>query len=80
MKKKTNQNQERKEKPLKNWMYFSGIALQMLIIIGGSIWLGIYLDERRANEFPIFTVIFSLVGVFVALAQVITSLKKYLDD
>lgn len=77
---KKENNQEEKKKPLKNWMYFSGIALQMLIIIGGSIWLGIYIDDNRKAEFPLFTVVFSLLGVFVALIQVITSLKRYLED
>ncbi len=79
MNKKTKPKRQEKKKPLKNWLYFSGIALQMLIIIGGSIWLGVYIDESIANDFPFFTVVFSLVGVFVALIQVITSLKKYLD-
>lgn len=76
---KKENNQEEKKKPLKNWMYFSGIALQMLIIIGGSVWLGIYLDNSQATSFPLFTVILSLLGVFVALYQVISSLKKFLN-
>lgn len=79
MSKKKKNLKENKKKPLKNWLFFSGIALQMLIVIGGSVWLGIYLDEYRATNFPIFTLALSLLGVFVALYQVISSLKKFLD-
>ncbi|MGM0634680.1 MAG: AtpZ/AtpI family protein [Bacteroidota bacterium] len=77
-----NQNQKEKEKKnklLKNWAFFTGIALQMMIVIGGSVWLGIWLDEKFNNEFPLLTVILSLLGVFAALAQVLIALKKYLN-
>ncbi|MFO7745183.1 MAG: AtpZ/AtpI family protein [Psychroflexus sp.] len=59
------------------WLYFSGLGFQMGIIIIGSVFLGIWLDEKYTDSSKLFTIILSLLGIFVALAQVITSLKKF---
>lgn len=62
----------------KPWLYFSGVGLQMAIIIAGSVFLGIWLDEEFTGN-KLFTIVVSLLGIFVALIQVITALKKF-DD
>ncbi|GAA0753671.1 AtpZ/AtpI family protein [Psychroflexus lacisalsi] len=59
------------------WLYFSGVGLQMGIIITSSVFLGIWLDENYTDSSKLFTIGLSLLGIFVALAQVITSLKKF---
>lgn len=69
----------KKNKSLKNWAFFVGIALQMALIIGGSIWLGVYLDSRFSTTFPWFTVGFSLIGVGASIAHVILELKRFLE-
>ncbi|GAA4046119.1 hypothetical protein GCM10022409_35240 [Hymenobacter glaciei] len=56
-------------------MKYSGLAFQMLGIIGGSAWLGIWLDGRL-NTGPWLTIGLLLLGVFVAVFQVIRSLTK----
>ena len=56
-------------------MKYSGLAFQMLGIIGGSAWLGIWLDARFHTQ-PWLTIGLLLVGVFVAVFQVIRSLTK----
>ncbi len=44
------------------------MAFQMGIIIFGSAWAGIELDKYvQSLSFPLFTVIFVLLGVFAAL-------------
>ncbi|HEX8326974.1 MAG TPA: AtpZ/AtpI family protein [Hymenobacter sp.] len=55
---------------------YSGLAFQMLAIIGGSTWLGTWLDARFESKNPWFTIGLMLLGVFVALWQVIRSLTK----
>lgn len=81
MKKKTPQNNPiKKNKPLKNWAFFVGIAFQMTIIIGGAIWLGIFLDQKFAFDFPWCTVGLSLVGVGAAITHVILELKRFLEN
>ena len=56
-------------------MKYSGLAFQMLAIIGGSAWLGIWLDGRLHTS-PWLTIGLLLLGVFLAVFQVIRSLTK----
>lgn len=56
-------------------MKYSGLAFQMLAIIGGSAWLGTWLDSRL-NTGPWLTIGLLLLGVFAAVFQVIRSLTK----
>ena len=61
---------------LRAFAKYSGLAFQMLAIIGGSTWLGIWLDARYHSRNPWFTIGLMLLGVLVALLQVIRSLTK----
>jgi F0F1-type ATP synthase assembly protein I len=56
-------------------MKYSGLAFQMLAIIGGSAWLGYWLDGRMGTG-PWLTIGLLLLGVFAAVFQVIRSLTK----
>ena len=56
-------------------MKYSGLAFQMLAIIGGSAWLGIWLDGRMGTG-PWLTIGLLLLGVFLSVFQVIRSLTK----
>ncbi len=56
-------------------MKYSGLAFQMLAIIGGSAWLGTWLDGRMGTE-PWLTIGLLLLGVLLAVFQVIRSLTK----
>jgi ATP synthase protein I len=56
-------------------MKYSGLAFQMLAIIGGSAWLGYWLDGRIGTG-PWLTIGLLLLGVFAAVFQVIRSLTK----
>ena len=60
---------------LQGVMKYSGLAFQMLAIIGGSAWLGTWLDGRL-NTQPWLTIGLLLLGVFLAVFQVIRSLTK----
>ena len=67
----------KKNKQPNLWLYFSGIGLQMAIVIASFVFLGIWLDSTFTDSSRLFTIVLSLLGIFIALAQVIISLKKF---
>ena len=46
---------------------YSGIVIQMGVIIFLTTWGGIKLDKVTGTEKPVFTIILSLLGVFAAI-------------
>jgi len=60
---------------LSDYARFSGMAFEMIVIIGGTTWGGVKLDEL-ADTKPLFTVILSLFGVAAAIYIVIKGLLK----
>ena len=48
----------------------------MLAIIGLSAWAGTALDKHFQNDRPWYTIVLMLLGVFVAMYQVIRSLTR----
>lgn len=63
MSKKQNQKKNR----LKNYARYSSLTIQMGIIIAGGAYFGNYLDSQNNNQTPIFSIIFSLLAIGVAL-------------
>ena len=70
----TNNNQRKKQ--LKTYARFSGIAIQMLVIIYLGSLLGEWLDGKYPNENEMYTKICTLVSVFLAMASVIIQVTK----
>ena len=66
---------DKRKKQLNDYARYSGLAIQMGVIIGAGTWLGTYIDGRMENETPIFTIILSLISVAVGLY---TSLKDFI--
>ena len=52
---------------IKSYARYTGLALQMVAIIVIMTFAGVKLDERRASETPVFTLILSLLGVFAGI-------------
>jgi len=52
---------------LKNYAKYSGLGFQMLAIIFIGVFGGVKLDEYLKLEFPIFTVVLSLLSVVLAI-------------
>ncbi len=50
---------------------FSGIAFQMIAIIGLGTYGGVKLDEKYPNNYSLFTIILSLASVAIAMFYVI---------
>lgn len=58
--------------PLKTYTRYSGIAVQMVVIILIAVWGGRKLDELSGTESPIFTALLAVLGV---IAAIYTSVK-----
>lgn len=52
----------------------------MAIIIGGAVWGGHELDKWQNNKKPIWTIVFSLLGIAIALYLVIRDAKRSSDS
>lgn len=72
---KKRKTEKKNDDPLKSYARYSGMAIQMIVIISGMTYAGVWLDSRREGETPVFTLILSLLGVFAALY---TSLKDFI--
>jgi F0F1-type ATP synthase assembly protein I len=72
---KEKRENDKEDSPLKTYYRYSGIAVQMVVIMLISVWGGMKLDELSGTETPIFTIILSLLGVATAIY---TSIKNLL--
>lgn len=67
---------EPKKKPLNKWLALMNIPFQMGIIIFAGVYFGNWLDEKQQNEHSLYTIVFSLLAVFIALYNVIQQVKN----
>ncbi len=72
MENKESKVSQKKQKPktktrLNNWAKYSGLSIQMVIIILVGFFGGLKLDEFLQWKYPIFTVVLSLLAIFAAL-------------
>lgn len=63
-------------KQVKNYIRFSGIGIQMGVIITAGALGGQWLDERQENEFPIWTLVLTLFAIFASLYLIIKEVIK----
>ncbi|WP_295767778.1 AtpZ/AtpI family protein [uncultured Mucilaginibacter sp.] len=62
-------------KPINSYIKYSGIAFQMILIIGVLTFAGYELDKRAGHTTLWVTAMLSLAGVFISLYLVVKSLK-----
>ncbi len=74
LEKKNSKKQE--NKGLNDYAKYSGIAFQMIAVIGLTVWGGIKLDKLAGFEKPVFTIILSLLGVFAAIYTAVKDFIK----
>lgn len=66
---------DQKKKPINKWLALINIPFQMGIIIVAFAFLGQWLDEKYPNPKNIYTIVITLIGVFVALYNVLKQVK-----
>ena len=71
---------QNKEKPMAKYARFSGLGIQMGVIIGFFSWLGVYLDDKYKTKTPWWTIGLSLFGVTAALYLIIREVIKLSKD
>lgn len=61
------------------WLTFLNIPIQMGVIIFAFSYLGMWLDEKYTDS-SVFTIVLSLLSVFIALYNVIRQVKNLNKD
>ena len=69
-------NKKSKKKQLNSYIKYSSLITQMAVIISVGTFFGDYLDKLRSPDSKIYTIIFSLSSIFLALYYV---LKKIIN-
>ena len=64
----------------RKWAVYSGVAFQMLAIIGLGTYGGVKLDEAHPNEYSIYTIICSLASIGIALYFVIKQVNSQKNE
>lgn len=59
----------------KNALKYSSLGIQMALTIGLAAWGGQYLDKKY-NASPTWTIVFILLGIAIALYQVIKEVTR----
>ena len=65
----------KEQKPLKGWAVFSGIGIQMGLIIYLGNLLGVWLDKKWQTTYLETTV--TLIAIFLAMFSVIYQVNRY---
>ena len=68
--------EKEKESPLKFYAKYSSLALQMIVIIVGGAFGGKALDKWLDWEFPVFTLVLTILSVIVAVIYGMRELFK----
>jgi uncharacterized membrane protein YsdA (DUF1294 family) len=63
-------------KPVNDYVKYTSIAFQMIVIIGVLSFAGYEIDKRAAHTTPWVTAALSLSGVFISLYMVIKSVQN----
>ena len=71
-----NQSLEKKKKSLDNYARYSSIAFQMLAIILVGVFGGIKIDGWLKLNAPVFTILFSILSVILAIYYVTRDLLR----
>ncbi|SDH77318.1 AtpZ/AtpI family protein [Mucilaginibacter sp. P25] len=69
-------NKDEVGKEVSSYAKFSGIAFQMIVVIGICAFVGYKIDESARHAVKWVTAALSLTGVFIALFLVIRSVKN----
>lgn len=66
---------KKNKKQFDNFIRYSNIGIQMLVIIGAGVFGGYKLDRWMENKFPVFLI---LLSTFALAAAIYTAIKDFL--
>ncbi len=80
-----NSKNEKKDNPLNStYARYSGMAIQMIAVIGVGTFIGVKLDEQFPNKHNLYTIGLSLASVIgsmvLVISQIISNSKKDNQD
>jgi F0F1-type ATP synthase assembly protein I len=67
---------DQRKKSLNTFAKYTSISFQMIVVIGVFAFIGHKIDSYRGAKIPLFTAALSLLGVAVAMYQVVKQLNK----
>jgi len=70
-------NKTTKKKQLNSYIKYTSLTTQMAVIIAAGTFFGDFLDKVNKSDTPIYTIILSLISIFLALYYV---LKKIINQ
>ena len=70
-------NKKNKKKQLNSYIKYSSLTTQMGVIIAAGTFFGDYLDKASKSITPIYTIIFSLISIFLALYYVFKKITNH---
>ena len=70
------QKQKKKKKAINAYARYSSIAFQMLVIMLAGVFGGRELDKWLDWDFPVFTLVLTILAVFLAIYTVIKDLIR----
>jgi ATP synthase protein I len=73
---KTSTEKNPENEGLNNYAKYTGLGVQMIVIILVTVWGGMKLDKLFGLKTPVFTIILSLLGVFAAIYSAIKDFIK----
>ena len=75
--KKNNKEDKKLGKQLNSYARFSGMGFQMIVVIGLGVYAGIKLDESYPNKYSLFTIIFSMLSIAIAIYSFIKQVTNF---
>lgn len=60
----------------KELLQYAGLATQWLVMIGLTLWLGMWLDKKLSDTSRILTVLLPLLAIIISLIQIIRKVNK----
>lgn len=73
---KTKHQNKQNRSQLNTYIKYSGLAFQMIAVMGLAVWGGMKLDDAVGNTFPAFMIVLSLLAFTASLIVTIRSLPK----
>jgi len=65
-----------KPKQTQNSLRYTGLTMQLLVVLGIAVFAGYKLDKRINWKVPVFLILFPLIALGISLWQVIKEFSK----